>query len=405
MRHGQRLVYFAVEFSVPDGGLLSLADLAQWLLDSPDRIKGRPLGSLGMDIRLLMAGSLCLAGLAGCTAVAESVDAMTAGEALAAARDLIPDGELVAIDGVEGAQPARAVADVPLDDGLSDGDLGDGRLSSWVVTFANQGSLTEVRVHADGREALRASKALPAGFAQEAGKTDDSGRSIDSSEAAAIAAAVPEFKQHAADYANAGYTYSYVPYGRQYPIRDWSTGLFQSYAQMQVIGWGVYGNQWSVVHYDPDAWSGDVAPTTAFVSIDAATGKVQELTVSVPRTLQAVFEEGTDFQDPVPPTGLDPYVHRYEFEIPRGTASIAGILIAYSTGLGLANLVPDPPIFRIVSTGGEVAFTSSGEFGFDEIQIDAPMSGTWAIELTHATPIPGSYHLGGFLYAAVPLNP
>jgi hypothetical protein len=361
-----------------------------------------------MDVRLLVTASLCLAGLAGCTAVAESGSdgsLMTASDALDAALKVVPDGELIGIHGVEGAQPKREASAVPLDDELDDGTLGDGRLSAWVVTFASAGALVEVRVHADGREPLQHTGSLPAGFNDRAGATDGASRELDSDDASDIALAVPEFTQHLADYPAAGFSYSYLPYGRQYPVRDWSSGMFRDYQDLKVIGWTVYGNTWSVVHYDPNAWVGNQVPTTAVAQLDAATGKVLEMTVSVPRTLLTVFEGGKDLADPLPPAGLDPYVHRIPFTLPPGTASISGILIVYPSGIGANMLLPNYPVVRIVAPDGGVAMEGGGDFGFDEVEIADPAPGDWTIEVTHPQPVPGNYHLDGFLWATVPLQP
>lgn len=360
-----------------------------------------------MRLRLLVSVGLLLPALSGCSGLVgadpDGADGLLSAEAaLAKARELHPQSELVFIEGAEGPQPLRK-GEVPLDDGADDGTLGDGLLSAWVVGLVEHERLLQVRIHADGRPPLEGRQPLPGAYADNQRHGDDSSRAFGSGGAAAIAAALDEVREHSEEYPAAGYAYSYSPYSRRQPVSDWSGGGFLDAEDLAAIGWTVYGNSWSIVRFDPDAWIGDQSPTTARAAIDAATGKVLEVTVHVPRVWDVLLPTaGLILQDPLP-TAPEPYVHRYPMPIPRGTAVIEGFLLTYAPGPAPPDEL-DPPIVRLVAPSGEVVAEWTGPLQFEEVKVREPASGEWALEVTHTLLVPRSTHVAGVLVAAVPLH-
>lgn len=375
---------------------------------------------------LLLVSLLSMAALAGCTARAFGGDAPDTGQMLDAsaayraaydvASAIEPDPEFLGIRGAEGALPEGSLrywlpsADLK-EDGIADGVIGDGLVSSWVADFRVTTGTVAVTVFGDGRDPethLEDSSfgKHHDGDATEGGRADASSWLISSSDAAAIALADPDMALHVATYPNAGYVYQYVPYSPKYPTYDWSMFFMSGFEEEpKSTGWSISGNSWLITHFDPAGWVGSQAPTVAVTSSDAATGKLTSFEAFVPRTVEQLYEGG-DYADPMVPESLEPYVHKVPIEVPAGTGSLGGALAAHSfqtvgTGIGV---LPDTPSWTLFAPDGSIAAQSTDEFGFDDINIADPPAGTWMLHVTHDRPTPQTITVMGWLWGSVPVT-
>lgn len=368
-----------------------------------------------------------MAALAGCTASARGPETMTARDAIDAAwetvRETHADAQLVAVRGTEGEQlvPAHAhpQAAEAADENGEDATPGDGQAASWVAVFAAGESMVTVRIYADGRDAIVHDEPVPQPVAdgqkvqkmhgdaapKSGPQESDAGSwSVDSDTLSATVLALPEFKAHVAEYPAAGWSYTYIPYSPAMPVRDYSFMMFsmQSFESAPEVGWFVGGNVWVVQHLDAAAAKDGKVPTLATAVVDAATGKVTEVLVHVPRFVQQVLDLNTQYDDPLVPSGLAPAVHEEKFEVPAGSNNLGGFMYGFGGTLGAPiGVGVDQARLELVDPSGNVAYTASG-LGGDEVGINAPAAGTWTLRVSHDYPVPQSNYVTAMLFAAVP---
>ncbi|MFA5942970.1 MAG: hypothetical protein WC876_00715 [Candidatus Thermoplasmatota archaeon] len=344
-----------------------------------------------MPLRVLVALLLAAGALAGCATTNSGV--MTSQEAIAAARRLEPEGRLMGAFGVEGQLPAR---DVPhLDfrhDGLDDGILGDGRLSSWVVGFVVGETYVEHRIYADGREPESAAYELSsAAIDQQVFMAI--GQPMDSDEAARSAApvlgpALPEARGYL-------YTYSLVE------LATPSALVMDGELLADDVGRFVHANGWAITAIGAD---GDGNAIAAVADLDTVNG-----TLAGPRQFRLVrqtqaFSGQMILYEPDGPEALAPPPHVVTFDLPSDATRILGNLSVrphdalYPYG-GTVRL-------RILGPDGNAALDQDDARDVPVALEQDLTAGAWSIELSRSQPSPGgNIFLTGWLTTthAVPL--
>lgn len=370
-----------------------------------------------MDRLLLVAlASLALAPvLAGCASVAAEPVALDSTPAYLSAvekgLELDPSArlrELTAFDGPHRAHPNRE--SLLAQDGGDDGVRGDGLANAWVATFSLHGSDgqgtggLEVQVFADGtlpKTRLDPDLETSPGESRSEGP-DLAHWQITSQQAASIVANNGTFAQHVADYPNAGYVYHYSPYSPPQALYDWGNYFFGAHDAMpepEATGWAVYGNQWVIVHYDPDA---EGVPSVATAVVDASNGKLLYVQVSVPRTFAMLLEADENFEDPIPINPLDPPVFTVPFEVPEGTTAMETVANTFRGAVGVSVLGIGQATLELLDPSGNVIDTEDDTFGYFGFPITNPPAGTWTWRITHNDVVPGSTHFYAYVYGIVP---
>lgn len=351
----------------------------------PDRVMAAEAGVPGMDARVLLAASVCLPLLAGCAAPPEGVPLLTAQEAVAQATLLRPQASLIAVTGVEGALPgADRESQAYRDDGIADGALGDGRLSSWVVALLDGPTYVEARAHGDGRTTF-AELPMPASLHDEQ-VFIPVGQAIDSDEAAKAARRAHAYARDA-DRA-AGYLYAYSLVERRHKAYD------DGEASATELGGRVHSDSWAITHVTSDAVTSQLVATTAHLRKDGDLlgCAVQHLAETLP-----VFEGPLSFEE----SAGQATTHHFVFQVPDGAHRMTGGLALRPTSL----LPNDEVRLRLLQPDGGVLAIMEGRSHLP-VWLDDPTPGAWTLEITSSLPGAGdTIVLTGSLWATVPVLP
>ncbi|HUR24511.1 MAG TPA: hypothetical protein VM327_00660 [Candidatus Thermoplasmatota archaeon] len=340
--------------------------------------------------------------LAGCASPATEITAL---EAYAQAALVARNGQFVSIEGVEGPQIARhlyqpsegddnVVAKVDSgamdDDGLVDGVLGDGRLSSWVVGFVEGDELVEVRVFADGRTPTQERRPLPEYLLDQRGALLLLDSLQDSDAAAATARGHPSFRDGASQ--GAGYLYSFSPYTRDLSPGPFLIGAGQT--PLESLGWSKAANQWTVTRFDP-TWMAGQPQAAAVATVDGFTGRVA-VADEVRPVHRARVLLADETYGPLDLTGLANVI---TFDVPAGTSVLTGALYAQAHTAYQRNLVAPHLVLR--QPNGDIAYEGAGSRGVNGLDLDRTPAGTWVLEVGHESEAPSSVHVYAFLWAVV----
>jgi hypothetical protein len=331
------------------------------------------------DVRhAFLAGPVLIAVLAGCAEVSDEPPTFTAMEALEEAEKVRPGRDLFSLRGLEGWRPGPRSDYLGLtDDGLADGPLGDGRLSSWVASFVQEEGLLEVQVFADGRDPVIRHHEVPYVALDELVFVERGPDVVDSDVAAAVAGQESGFAGHVAAAPGAGFLYTHARNDLRYAY-----DVGEQNERLDFVGWPVINNSWAVVHFPTEG-----AEPMALASV-AADGT--SLGVRADRALHVVplADEEKVLVEPFPPP-MEPVVHRFEFAVPRGATNLTG-------NIGVPSLFEGEYHLRVLAADGQVVFDSAEESTtYAELDAADPAIGNWTVEATHLVPMPQPPSPGG----------
>lgn len=344
--------------------------------------------------RILLALALCTGLLAGCADPDPTVPTLTALEAYEQATEARPGLQMQSLRGMEGWRPGPRSDYLGLtDDGLPDGPLGDGRLSSWAVSFLVEDGLLELQVFADGREPKVRYHEIPSISLDGLVFLERPLDIVDSDVAAEQAALEPAFIEHVAANPGAGFLYTKARQefghppgadqgggGGDEPSTLKANGDAPAVDEedeavgMAFLGWPPITGSWSIVHFPADG----VDPL-ALASV-AADGTSLGMRLARPTHSAAVADERLYLAEPFPPP-VDPIVHRLNFTVPRGATNLTG-------DVGVPSFFEGEWHLRIVQPGGTVFFDSGGSKAFARLDLQEPAPGNWTVEATHTVPVP-----------------
>jgi hypothetical protein len=352
-----------------------------------------------MRLGLLLCATTVFAGLSGCTS--SSSASLTALEAFDAALLTVPGGQLVSIEGLEG-RSLDGVLDLPVsvanhivratnstsfkDDGLDDGPLGDGRLSSWVVTLLEDGSLVELRVFADGRRPIESLRGLPEYMLDQRGALFLRDATVDSPEAARAAASMASFAEATV---GGAHLYSFSPYVRDLAPR--SHYLAQGERALETVGWSSLPGTWTLTRFDP-AWV-DEAPQPAVVAtVDGFEGSLDGVSSYLPVHRDAVFDTDQTF-------GPTQSSNVLTIEVPAGTRRLTGDFWARVEDKP-QGLVAQPRLV-LSRPDGSVVYDGPGVHPLETLDLTITPPGTWTLTIGVEPEVPGTVRFHGFLWAAI----
>lgn len=322
----------------------------------------------------LLPGLLLAALLGGCVGVTDGPSTFTGLEALREAQTAKPGLELFSLRGLEGWRPGPPSAYLGLmDDGLPDGVLGDGRLSSWVASFVTDDGLLEVQVFADGREpALRHHEVPPVTLDSRVFLSQ--ALAIPDSDAAARAAFTsPAFDAHAASYPEAGFLYTFA----KDPL-DYAFASDERNDRIDFVGWPTVNRTWSVAHFAADGAQPMVRASVA------GDGTLLDVAHETPMDDVVLIDEKVALPSPVPPA-LAPTAYVLNFTVAPGTRNLTGFARVSPDFFGEFRV-------RVLTPDGSTAYDSEDDPPtYGEFSTEAPSPGTWAVEATRVTrvlPIP-----------------
>lgn len=374
---------------------------------------------------LPLVAVLVAAGMAGCIGPDDATAQEMRDEAIRVAARTVPRTDWMGIAAVESPDLHAVQAALAEDDEdakrfleafdfrVDDGVLGDGRTGSWFSFHLAQDdrgpsfTAVVVQVFADGRAARTlvdrtdfggSVEEHPANGAAQNGRLDPLGVTglhgppqvfrthadaaarddtcitdpawrIDSTEAATIAAAVPEFAAHVQAFPAAAYAYSYLPATPDEPCE---------------------GNTWIVEHLDIGRILDGKAPTGVAVWIDASDGTVQDVQTIDDLLLQRIGDERLVASGPPVPTlgAGEPTTAHMALPVADDTVRLEIAAYREQSGglfgfLAQAELwIEDPSGQRVADWDGEAV-----TFGQDD-----PTPGEWSLHYSFASRLPSEQH-------------
>lgn len=362
-----------------------------------------------MRFGLLLCAATVFAGLSGCASAAPA--SLTALEAFDAALLKVPGGQLVSIEGIEGrsldATLSAGISPTNVivksvnstsfqDDGLGDGVLGDGRLSSWVVTLLEDGSLVEVRVFADGRPPVQSLRETPEYMLDQRGALFLRDSTVDSPQAAGAAGSNASFSDKSG---NAAYLYSFSPYVRDLAPRGDYTDAAASYPgqlragerPLETLGWSNEPNLWTLTRFDP-TWIDDAPQPAVVVAVDGFEGTLQDAASYLPIHRDRIFDTDQTFEPSLEPNVI-------QFEVPTGTRRLSGDFWARVEDKPQSLAVQ--PRLVLARPDGSVVYDGPGMRPLETLDLTIAPAGTWTLTVGVDPEVPGTVRFHGFLWAAI----
>lgn len=349
-----------------------------------------------MDARFFLALSFCTLLMAGCAAPA--TDLLTADEAIALALPRSDRAALVGVYGVEGPQlvPAAPLGDrlALQDDGVPDGALGDGRLSSWVVAYIQDDRFYERRVHADGRMDEAVGSDLPAFTIDERVYAATSVH-VDSP-VAAQAMRRDECMDGFAD-DETGYLYSYSLYDELAgDSHAWLQRFFddETLIDLAEVGLADQSDTWSLVAVDASPGSEHPLVITRL----AAEGEVRS---TLDEDGRRICEQRTPLQAIVR-YSYSTWEDEGPVDLPFHAAFEVGPRVVHVLGSAGAQTYSPLNLFdailRITDGGGNVVHEEQS-WRYSFLDLAHPVGGQWTLDVESANLLPDTSHVDVTLVA------
>lgn len=340
-------------------------------------------------MRLVLACALVLAGLTGC-ASSEAASLWNASQAVEEARRHADGGVVVSVEGAEGPPLRGPWADLAFTgDDVPDGTIGDGRLSSWTVSFAVADALRQVQVFADGRAPVVVLRPLPEYLLDQVGSPPVAPDALDSRAMADVAALHPEFPEGAGSVL---YSFSWVTRD----LYNRSDALLEADERpAEALGYSSVAGKWTITRFD-SVWAGSGPGRAIEATLDPYPPEVEAVASFFPVWQTRILLEDQTFSEPrLEGTGANVLT----FDVAEGTKRLEGAFHARTATAGQWGTAW--PALRLTDPTGTVRYEGPGQYGLELLELEEAPPGTWTLEVSDNSPVPGTIQVHAFLWAVI----